>query len=182
VGETTEIERLRAELTQTDAHGEGLFVRCSQALDPDAMSPHGSEEELVAGIAAMRTERDRLQRACDEGLPREVIHCPSCGKPHAEGPRHDDPAKDGRTRPHHSHRCYDCGHVWDSERWTFGVAPGEENVVTLRLRAEGRAAGLREALGIVQGYQRGDREPDDSDAIDHAASLIGQALAEVSRG
>lgn len=101
--------------------------------------------QLVRDVEALRTERDRLQRACDEGLPREVIPCPACKAPHVEGPRHDDPTKDGRVRPHHTHRCYGCGHVWDDGRWTFGVAPGGENEVTKRLRAEGRVAGLREA-------------------------------------
>ena len=72
-------------------------------------------------IVELEVERDRLQRACDEGLPREYIECPACAKPHVEGPRHDNPALDGRTRPHHTHRCYHCGHIWDTGRWSFGV-------------------------------------------------------------
>lgn len=124
-------------------------IRCAVEAsrgDPGFFPTSEMVLRLAAELESVAAERDRLQRACDEGLPREVIPCPSCKVPHVEGPRHDDPAKDGRTRPHHTHRCYGCGHVWESGRWSFGVAPGDENEVTRRLRAEGRAAGLREAL------------------------------------
>lgn len=113
------------------------------------MAHQAVRDELARVTAerdALRGERDRLQRACDKGLPREVIACPSCGMCHVEGPRHDDPTVDGRTRPHHTHRCYGCDKVWESGQWTFGVAPGSENEVVKRLRAEGRAGGLQEAL------------------------------------
>lgn len=75
---------------------------------------------LVAEVLRLRTENERLTRACVEGLPREVLHCPACGAQHIEGPRHDDPTLDGRVRPHHTHRCYGCGHVWDAGRWSYG--------------------------------------------------------------
>ena len=88
---------------------------------------------LAAKVETLETNNTRLQRACDEGLPREVILCPACGKPHVEGPRHDDPSISGRTRPHHTHRCYECGHVWDSGRWSFGIDP-----TTLRREAGDR--------------------------------------------
>ena len=91
----------------------------------------GEREGLRAEGERLRAESSRLQRACDQGLPREVILCPSCGKPHVEGPRHDDPTVDGRKRPHHTHRCYGCSHVWEavnpdgSPRWSFGVPPAK---------------------------------------------------------
>jgi hypothetical protein len=135
---------------------------------------------LAAELESVAAERDRLQRACDEGLPREVIPCPSCKVPHVEGPRHDDPTQDGRTRPHHNHRCYHCGRVWDDGRWTFGVAPGDENDVTRRLRAEGRAAGLREAMALVR-ERAGDR-PLGLSAEDHLWSVIRAALREAEGG
>lgn len=79
-----------------------------------ATAAQAAHERLVA-------ERDRLQRACDEGLPREVIRCPRCNAQHLEWFRHDAPGIDGRRRPHHTHRCYHCEHVWDSGRWSFGA-------------------------------------------------------------
>lgn len=95
----TAVEELRDELARAQAEGR----------------------ELKARLAIAEGERDRLQRACDEGLPREVILCPACGQKHLEWFRHDAPGIDGRKRPHHTHRCYHCEHVWDSERWSFGV-------------------------------------------------------------
>ena len=52
--------------------------------------------------------------------------CPKCGKQHIEGARFDNPELDGRRRPHHTHRCYHCKHVWDSGRWSFGVDVSKE--------------------------------------------------------
>ena len=74
-------------------------------------------------LRALRAEVARFQRVCDEALPREVIPCPNCGRNHVENARHDNPLIDGRKRPHHTHRCYHCGHIWDSGRWSFGVEP-----------------------------------------------------------
>jgi hypothetical protein len=112
-----------------DAHDgtlpDDVVAAVADALD-DAEK---REREHVDEANALRMERDRLQRSCDEGLPRERIDCPACGVRHVEGPRHDDPSIDGRTRPHHTHRCYVCGHVWDAGRWSFGVAEGEETAV-----------------------------------------------------
>jgi hypothetical protein len=50
-------------------------------------------------------------------------------------------------------------------------------------RAEGRAAGLREALAIVASYQRPSASPEPTE-LDHIVSVIGAALseAEVPRG
>ena len=101
---------------------------------------------LRSELEAVTAERDRLQRACDEGLPREYIECPTCGKQHIEGPRHDNPALDGRKRPHHTHRCYHCGHVWPSGRWSFGAdvpKPTEHAAALDAARREG-AEGMRE--------------------------------------
>lgn len=90
--------------------------------------PPSDARACIAAVQAMATERDalrvenaRLTRACVEGLPREVIVCPECSEKHVEGPRHDDPSIDGRVRPHHTHRCYHCGHVWDAGRWSYGA-------------------------------------------------------------
>lgn len=76
--------------------------------------------EMAAEVQRLRADNERLTRACVEGLPREVLHCPACGVQHIEGPRHDNPTLDGRVRPHHTHRCYGCGHVWDAGRWSYG--------------------------------------------------------------
>lgn len=139
-------------------------------------------ERLGSVLRHVATERDRLQRACDDGLPREVILCPACGKPHAEGPRHDDPTKDGRTRPHHTHRCYLCGHVWDAGRWTFGVEPGGENEVTKRLRAEGREAGLREALEVAEACVAEMRTGDDLTLPGTGAMCVQRGIEKVLAG
>lgn len=163
--------------------GGGQALSVCRCFDARAFQDPARRRETAEAVRALVAERDRLQRACDEGLPREVIHCPACKTTHVEGPRHDDPTKDGRTRPHHTHRCYDCGHVWDAGRWSFGVAPGGENEVTKRLRAEGRTAGLREALEIVLSYQHPSGSPEPTE-LDHIASAIGAALsdAEASHG
>lgn len=57
---------------------------------------------LVSGKAldAVRVERDRLQRACADGLPREVILCPACGQRHIDGANGVEFA----TKPHHTRR------------------------------------------------------------------------------
>lgn len=70
-----------------------------------------------AEVAELRAERDRLQRACDEGLPRELLLCPACGQMHIDGANGVEFA----TRPHHTHLCQHCGHVWDNGRWSFGA-------------------------------------------------------------
>lgn len=68
--------------------------------------------------ADLGAEALRLQRACDEGLPREVILCPFCGREHVDG----DNGVEFKTRPHHTHRCQFCGKDFDTGRWSFGVA------------------------------------------------------------
>lgn len=127
--------------SRASPHAEGGDSSPSVAVAPEDLAA------LCDALERLAAERDRLQRACDEGLPRERMCCPACGVQHIEGPRHDDPTVDGRVRPHHTHRCYHCGIVWDSGQWSFGAA--EPNDVTRRLHAEGRAAGLREALTAV---------------------------------
>ena len=73
--------------------------------------------DLSGQIEQLTAERDRLQRACDEGLPREVIHCPACGRRHLDGANGVEFA----TKPHHTHLCQHCGHIWDHGRWSFGA-------------------------------------------------------------
>lgn len=82
--------------------------------------------QLAREVIRLREELARMQRVCDEALPREVILCPACELPHVENARFDNPLVDGRRRPHHTHRCYHCKHEWDSGRWSFGVEPGQE--------------------------------------------------------
>lgn len=84
---------------------------------------HANTTALCDEVDRLRAEVARFQRVCDEALPREVIPCPNCGRNHVENARHDNPLIDGRKRPHHTHRCYHCGHIWDSGRWSFGVEP-----------------------------------------------------------
>lgn len=68
-------------------------------------------------VAELRAMTDRLQRACAEGLPREVIYCPACDAQHIDG----DNGAEFATRPHHTHLCQFCGHVWDNKVWSFGA-------------------------------------------------------------
>lgn len=75
--------------------------------------PPGLKTRAELGADALR-----LQRACDEGLPREVIPCPFCGREHVDG----DNGAEFRTKPHHTHRCQFCGKDFDNVRWSFGVA------------------------------------------------------------
>lgn len=128
-----------------------LVARVWRAATGDTHEGPASVDVLLAAVEGLRRERERLQRACDEGLPRERIDCPACGLAHVEGPRHDDPSVDGRTRPHHTHRCYHCGHVWDAGRWSFGVAEGEETAVApsdvARLDNATRGAPICDARG-----------------------------------
>lgn len=120
---TTNTNTLRAAI-EAAAALDRLVARVWRAATGDTHEGPASVDVLLAAVEVLRRERDRLQRACDEGLPRERIDCPACGVRHIEGPRHDNPSVDGRTRPHHTHRCYHCGHVWDAGRWSFGVAEG----------------------------------------------------------
>lgn len=103
--------------------GFALRIERVEGKSPATVAAEAVRErdEARAALTTVTAERDRLQRACDEGLPREYLECPACGRQHIEGPRHDNPALDGRTRPHHTHRCYGCGHVWDAGRWSFGA-------------------------------------------------------------
>jgi hypothetical protein len=74
-------------------------------------------------LVSLRAERDRLQRACNEGLPREVIFCPVCQRQHVDGAN----GEEFRARPHHTHLCQFCNHLWDAGRWSFGVAGHSPN-------------------------------------------------------
>jgi hypothetical protein len=146
-------------------------------------SAHAEIERLRTDLASVTTERDRLQRACNEGLPRERIDCPACRKRHVEGPRHDNPSIDGRTRPHHTHRCYHCGHVWPTDRWSFGVAEGEETAVAPseieRLRTD--LATLRAELDAVQFSRSAARQ--DAEYLARAVGRVAYELVfENSKG
>lgn len=141
IAQADEIKRLTAErdAARKDVDEAETLVSKQAALltgvanalrgDPAPLASHG-HHDLPERAAAVVSERDRLQRVCSEALPREVIPCPRCAVPHVEGPRHDNPALDGRVRPHHSHRCYHCAHVWPSGRWSFGVAPEDATAGT----------------------------------------------------
>jgi hypothetical protein len=119
--DTGEQARARA-VAQTAV--QAAFTALHEALDnseEDAKAAEAAHQQLVA-------ERDRLQRACDEGLPREAIFCPACGKRHVDGANGEEFAR----RPHHTHLCQFCGNVWGEtlcgkDRWSFGVAEGEES-------------------------------------------------------
>ena len=124
VDPAAEVEQLLASRDDAADAFDRLVARVWRAATGDTHEGPASVDVLLAAVEGLRRERERLQRACDEGLPRERIDCPACGRAHVEGPRHDDPSVDGRTRPHHTHRCYHCGHVWDAGRWSFGVAEG----------------------------------------------------------
>lgn len=112
-------------------HAEGELARIphSEEGHSDALlivTAINKLPELCRTIIEQAKELARFQRVCDEALPREYIACPKCGKQHIEGARFDNPEIDGRRRPHHTHRCYHCKHVWDSGRWSFGAAVSKE--------------------------------------------------------
>lgn len=112
-------------------HAEGELARIphSQEGHSDALlivTAINKLPELCQTIIEQAKELARFQRVCDEALPREYIACPKCGKQHIEGARFDNPEIDGRRRPHHTHRCYHCKHVWDSGRWSFGAEVSKE--------------------------------------------------------
>ncbi len=126
-------------------------------------------DRLAAELLAALAERDRLQRACDEGLPREIIRCPNCNAQHLEWFRHDAPGIDGRKRPHHTHRCYPCGHVWDSGRWSFG-AERSTGVAAERDEAREEAAALRAKLDAIRAAAREHQEAEA--ALEAASSAV----------
>ena len=123
---------------------------------------------LISAVIQLKADLARAQRVFDEGLPRERILCPACGKPHVEGPRHDDPKIDGRTRPHHEHRCYHCGNVWDEKRWTFGAD------VPANPRDGQLAAAARELIAALDAFVLGG---DASDRCDRAKRHLTALLA-----
>lgn len=138
-----------------------------------------SEAARLRGeVEAVTAERDRLQRACDEGLPREYIECPACGKQHLEWFRHDAPGIDGRKRPHHTHRCYHCEHVWDSGRWSFGAdvpKPAEHAAALATARREG-AEEMRERCSA-----RCEELAEQESSLAHAAEARGDQLSAAVR-
>lgn len=134
-----ERDRLRADMREALEAAEMLATMERTRAAMDLVDAHRERDEA-------RAERDRLQRACDEGLPREYLECPACHAQHIEGPRHDNPALDGRTRSHHTHRCYHCGHVWDAGRWSFGAdvpKPAPDSAALAFARREGAEAMLK---------------------------------------
>ncbi len=139
-----ELERLQPHPLHRTGHRCACCGR-EGAPEADTLCPWCREAQDV------EAQRDRLQRACDEGLPREYLECPACHAQHIEGPRHDNPAIDGRKRPHHTHRCYGCGHVWDAGRWSFGAdvpKPAPESAALDAARREG-AEEMRERCAVV---------------------------------
>lgn len=110
-------------LPEEDAHPVTLPGRVRECL-----------RDLNESIERLTAERDRLQRVCDEGLPREHIDCPKCGKQHIDGANGESFA----TRPHHTHLCQFCGEVFDTGRWSFGADVRAEPVSaeTVAMQAE----------------------------------------------
>lgn len=123
-------------------------------------------------VTRLQSEVSRLQRVCDEALPREVILCPACGGEHVDGAN----GEKFRTWPHHTHTCEHCGEVWDSERWSFGVASTDPRARKTWSESRPRNAPSSESktagpppspndyppapdfqLGIYEHYKRGDR-------------------------
>lgn len=71
---------------------------------------------LVSLTQGILDALDRALRACAEGLPRELLVCPKCDRPHVDGTFGAEFA----TRPHHTHACGHCGEPFDTKRWSFG--------------------------------------------------------------
>ncbi len=128
IGEVFRLRRedyaLRAALTE--GHDELRGLPLSEAF----------RQRLEANRKELARKTDRLQRACAEGLPRELILCPQCSKKHVDGTNGPEFA----TSPHHTHLCQYCGHQWDHKRWSFG-ADVEDNLVS-REEAETLLAGV----------------------------------------
>lgn len=161
-GLLAEVERLRADV-----------IRYSDGVASAERGIAVQDEE----IAALRAENARLTRACVEGLPREVLACPSCGEKHLEGPRHDDPNIDGRVRPHHTHRCYRCGHVWDVGRWSYG-AESQSVAVPVSVHestVDMLAAEIRTMCGERDFHQHKAEEWEESAEIERARAEAAEA-------
>lgn len=100
----------------TGARERGL-ARLAETLH---YTPNPAELEDPALLSeAVQKEVERAMRVFAEALPREVILCPKCGLPHVDGASGEAFAH----RPHHTHRCEHCTHVWPTTRWSFGIAP-----------------------------------------------------------
>lgn len=107
---------------------------------------------LVAQHDAVVAERDRLARACFEGLPRECLACPQCGTLHIDGA---DGTEYGR-KPHHTHQCHRCNEVWDAERWSFGAREPTHYLASeiARLRSEVASYVGRVAVEVAQNERK----------------------------
>lgn len=103
----------RVSKVPTDAEMRALRLRWSTG--PERYQ--GDADALIAAVNHLKDELGRAQRIFDEALPRERILCPKCGRAHVDGANGADFAR----RPHHTHLCEHCGHVWDNVRWSFGA-------------------------------------------------------------
>ena len=118
----------------------------------------------------LQRELARLQRACEEGLPRERIHCPRCGTIHIDGA---DTSAYGK-RPHHTHRCQPenggCGHEFDTGRWSYGadVPPDPLKAAQEKLQEFERALA---AERIMAATYRSDAE--------HLGHVVGRSTVEL---
>ena len=121
-------QKTLAELAGDAARQVGRLARLKDAAEDKVArlekSLHATEchaDELAAQRLELAKELDRYRRAVAEGLPRELILCPKCGARHIDGANGAEFA----TRPHHTHLCAGCGHVWDAKRWSFGAADAQ---------------------------------------------------------
>jgi chromosome segregation ATPase len=76
-------QRLMAMIGEQTAE-VGRLHTDNASLDDVARAAIADIDAVRAELARVVAERDRLQRACDEGLPRERIDCPACGQMHVE--------------------------------------------------------------------------------------------------
>ncbi len=114
--------------------------------------PPGLKTRAELGADALR-----LQRACDEGIPREVIPCPICGREHVDGDNGDE----FKTRPHHAHLCQFCNEPFDTGRWSFGVAsdPSLSELERARRREADLWKQLEAASAAVRALEAGSAPP-----------------------
>lgn len=70
--------------------------------------------EIWARSSGFHAGLNTYLRACQEGLPRERIHCHHCGARHVD-------VGEFAVRPHHTHKCGECGKLFDNEKWSFGA-------------------------------------------------------------
>lgn len=170
--------RLFASFDPAEEHAAEANMRTYGATPPTTLVA------VTETALDMRQELERLRRACAEGLPRELIRCPMCRRKHIDGQFGEEFA----TRPHHTHLCGHCAHLWDSKRWSFGAAkrsPEQRRRAALLRKHRTNRAILRDATRALIEANLGPEAvaegiPTDA-ALDADAPLVATRIRELGR-